>query len=372
MPGLVKKLVVVAAVEGLILRPPGHRNQRSLQIKYTTHEISLLPHSTLADSLSSAEFHGIVGTQPPMQVHERFTNSVTLIGLLTVAPVSYLIGIVSREQVAQVRGCPIYVITDVALIPLSSRSEAEKAINQAKESLKKSGQFGAPSQDSDTSDDDETHVEAGENENNDHASSVSSHSSTTKNPLAARPLGPARSTSSVAEDVIGKKGQYGRFAERWFSKKGWTTEKRRAQGMSVDGVEKLGIPSDQGTGLNDMQSKTLSAETTLDGGRSSDRTFDLEIPNQAGGHDMLGSPPANVTNTLIPKLLRTTRMLLGSRSFFFSYELDITRRVGTNNKDSETPLHKSVDPLVSHRFICICIGNVLRLVICSSTFGTDI
>ena len=271
-----------------------------------------------------------------------------LIGLLTVAPVSYLIGILSREQVAQVRGCPIYVITDVALIPLTSQSEAEKALNQAKESLKRSGQYGAPSPVSDTSDDDETHVEAGEHEDNDQALPFSSGSSTKEGHSAARPLGSARSTSSVTEDVIGKKGQYGRFAERWFSKKGWTTEKRRAQGMSADGVGMLGKSIDQGTGLIDLESKTPSAESMLDGGKGSDRTIDLEIPNPAGGNDMSGSPPANVVNTLIPKLLRTTRMLLGSRSFFFSYELDITRRVGTNDyKGSEVPLHKSVDPLVS-------------------------
>lgn len=74
MPGLVKKLVVVAAVEGLIIHSPGQRNQRSLQIKYTTHQLSSLPYLKLAESLSSAEFHGIVGSQILMQVNESYAN----------------------------------------------------------------------------------------------------------------------------------------------------------------------------------------------------------------------------------------------------------------------------------------------------------
>ena len=250
---------------------------------------------------------------------------------------------------AQVRGCPIYVITDVALIPLSSQSDAIKAIDQAKENLKKSGQHGAPSPDSDTSDDDETHAEASQHEHNDQASPVSSDSSTKEDPSTPHPVGSARSTSSVAEDVIGKKGQYGRFAERWFSKKGWTTENRRAQGMSIDAVEKPGTSSRQATALNEPQTKTPSPATTLDGAKRSDRTSGLEILAQAGESDVSGNPPANVTNTLLPKLLRTTRMLLGSRSFFFSYEIDITQRMGANeSQGSEIPFHKSVDPLVSH------------------------
>lgn len=348
MPGLPKKLVAVAAVEGLILHQSGQRNQRSLLIKYTTHELSTLPYSKLADSLSSAEFHGIVGRQLPVQVvREKSINHIAFAGLLSVHPVSYLVTILSREQVALVRGCPIYVITDVALIPLSSQSEARKAIIQAQASLKKSGQHGSPSPDSDTSDDDDVHVEAGQHEHEEQASPVRSGSSTKENPSAAHPLGPA-STSSVAEDVIGKRGQYGRFAERWFSKKGWTTEKRRTQGMSVDGVEKSEISSGQGKASNDPQSKPTSPATMLDGAESFDRTPDSEIPNLAVQSDTSGNSSANVTNTLLPKLLRTTRMLLGSRSFFYSYELDITRRLGTNDqKGSEIPLHKSVDSLVS-------------------------
>jgi len=42
-------------------------------------------------------------------------------------------------------------------------------------------------------------------------------------------------SSSIAEDVIGKKGVYGRFAERWFSKRGWQVDRNRLQGLSGKG-----------------------------------------------------------------------------------------------------------------------------------------
>ena len=291
-----------------------------------------------------------------------------LVGLLIVPPVSYLVAISQREQVAQVRGRLIYVVTDVALIPLSSQSDADKAINQAKDGITKLGQQGTPSPDIDISDDDETHDEAGQPEQCDQPFLLSSDSSTKEDPSAVRPSKSARGTS-VAEDVIERKGQYGRFAERWFSKKGWTTERRRTQGMSNDGVEKLETPNGQVLGQNDPQSKSPLVSTTLEGLENDDETQDLRIPNQALESDASGSLPVNVAN----KLLRTTRMLLASRSFFFSYELDITRRLGMNdNKISLMPLHKFADPLVSHLFISISIRLLYRLMIYPSTFGTNI
>ena len=248
------------------------------------------------------------------------------------------------------------------MIPLSSLSEAQKAINQAKESLKKSGQHRVSSPYSESSDNVEID-EAGQYVCDEQILLGSPGLSTKEGTPAARLSISARGTSSVAEDVIEKKGQYGRFAERWFSKKGW----RRAQGMSIEGVEKMVTSSGQVTGLNNPQSKPPLTATTLDGVESSDRTPDPEVPNQA-------SEGGNVTSTLLPKLLRTTRMLLESRSFFFSYELDITRRLGTNDgKGSLIPLYKSADPLVSIHS-SVSFSNVLSLtcMVFSSTSGTNI
>ena len=58
----------------------------------------------------------------------------------------------------------------------------------------------------------------------------------------------------------------------------------------------------------------------------------------------------SVASSLLPKLLRTTRILFGSSNFFFSYECDITRSpAALEQPPSSTPLHQSVDPLVSDR-----------------------
>ena len=70
MPNLVRKLVIVAAVDGLLLHPAAPKAQRpvpSLQIKYSTGEIKALePHQEqdLGNNTTSLEAHGIVGSQP--------------------------------------------------------------------------------------------------------------------------------------------------------------------------------------------------------------------------------------------------------------------------------------------------------------------
>jgi len=61
MPGLVKKLAVIADVEGLTLHPLGQRNRRTIQIQYATHAISSLGPSAYPNSFTSTEAHGIVG-----------------------------------------------------------------------------------------------------------------------------------------------------------------------------------------------------------------------------------------------------------------------------------------------------------------------
>ena len=267
-------------------------------------------------------------------------------GLLTVTPVSFLIAILRREQVAQIRGAPIFVITDIALIPLSSQKEAKKAIDQAKQGLKKRAEGHATSEeDSETSEGEEVHAENEGAEHDGQVSPESLGSSSKDDPSGSRPVGPDRSPSNVVEDVIGKQGQYGRFAERWFSRKGWTTDKRRTQGMST--AEEM---PQSANNIYALQSPgTGSAGEEVPGDRhSNDQTTKRDEQKVSEESHPPDTQNANVVNTLLPKLLRTTRMLLGSRSFFFSYELDITRRIGSQNaKISELPLHKSVDPLVS-------------------------
>lgn len=237
---------------------------------------------------------------------------------------------------------PVFAISEVALIPLSSQAEAKKAIDQANELLQRdSGQDSLNVGDSDTSDDEEIHAGVRSEEE----AGVSPTSSSSAN--ETRPLDSGRSNSNVAEDVIGKKGQYGRFAERWFSKKGWSTEKRRAQGMSTD---EAGISRSAGTQEDLVKSQARPEHPGSSPGKEETITQDPGVREvkQADivpefGH-VVSAP--NVTGTLLPKLLRTTRMLLESGSFFFCYDLDITRRIGTQGStSSQLPLYKLVDPM---------------------------
>lgn len=66
MPGLVRKLAIIAAVDGLILQPLSQRNQRAppaIRVDYQTHHITALEQEAKErnSSLASVEAHGIVG-----------------------------------------------------------------------------------------------------------------------------------------------------------------------------------------------------------------------------------------------------------------------------------------------------------------------
>ena len=263
--------------------------------------------------------------------------------------ISYLIAILRRQQVAQVCGKPIYVITSVAFIPLSSQLEAEKAIGQANGNLARQSEDDKAG-DSDSSDDEDHGV-------------IDAHSSplgdddltlpTTPEPVInSRPGTPQsahKRNTSIVEDVIEKKGQYGRFADKWFSKKGWTIERRRTLGMSTA----------------DPPKSESTHETRKDGAQPEDSASSEVKPSDEGVTlSSIGRRPEeegsgtvdNVAKSLLPKLVKTTKMMLGSRSFYFSYDYDVTRRLGDQDeRSSHIPLHRKVDPLV-----CYITTNVLR------------
>ena len=70
MPVLVRRLVIAAAADGLVVLPSGQRIQRitsGLQIAYSTHEItpcSFDDSQTHEKPTISIESYGIVGTLP--------------------------------------------------------------------------------------------------------------------------------------------------------------------------------------------------------------------------------------------------------------------------------------------------------------------
>ena len=250
-------------------------------------------------------------------------------GLFTVASLSYLILITKREQVAQIYGRPIYVISGVAIVPLSSQSEAKLAVESTRRNLTR----GADHLESDVSDN--------ESENDNHGTELGEHEVDPVTPSNENRDNPShvKPTESIAQDVISKKGAYGMFAARWFSKKGWSAERQKSQGMSSS--------SDLGE-ITSSKVEHPSVSVSTENGQESNEQQPLQNPASDGETT---SKTSSVAIALLPKLLRTTRLMLHSRSFYFSYDDDITRRLGTtSSKTSQVPLHKQVDPQV--RGIC--------------------
>ncbi|KAK0728398.1 SacI homology domain-containing protein [Lasiosphaeria miniovina] len=305
MPGLARKVVICAAVDGLILQPLGSKKeQRSLplvQIKYGDASISAIPTDAAPDSSkpnSSFEAFGIVG-------------------LVSVFHYNYLISITRRQQVAQIRGLPIYVVTEVALTPCSSQQDASDAI--AKTSVALSTRAADQATD-DSSSDDEAPPESGGND--EVGDDVPDPAAASQWSTKVSPNTTAR--SSIAEDVISRRGSYGRFAQRWFSRSGWAMDQKRIMGLSPEQAVVV-EPGPEGN-------KNKGAA------KSVPKSFPL--PSEAVG--------SQAGIGLLPKLLRATQILFGSsRTFYYSYDYDITRSLA-NVKVPATalvPLHSHADPL---------------------------
>ncbi|PFH59170.1 hypothetical protein XA68_12731 [Ophiocordyceps unilateralis] len=290
MPGIARKIVVCAAIDGLIVQPLSSKGQRAYQpvrVRYDDSSVSAVPRDQIPD------------TSEPEASFEAFG----VIGLITVSKLSYLVTIVRRQQVAQIRGCPIFVVTDVAVTPCTSQSDANESIRKTAKLLQtrspdsQSEATGSSDEDADSSDripDDEADSDAD----------------------VARP---DAKRSSVAEDVIRRRGSYGRFAQSWFSKSGWTMDQRRIMGMSVPSA----------TSAPPSAPDTPSGETPVVEAMPAE---DAAIPSPV--------------SALLPKLLHTIKVVFGSsRSFYFSYDADVTRSLAQDALlfRRDAPLHTQVD-----------------------------
>ncbi|KAI1380918.1 SacI homology domain-containing protein [Hypoxylon crocopeplum] len=307
MPSLARKLLICAAVDGLVIQPLATKGQRTsppVQVKYGDATVSSLPRDQSLD------------TSKPNSSFEAFG----IVGLFTVSRLSYLITITGRQQVAQVRGFPVYVVTDVALTPCTSRSEAESAIASTAAKLRR-----ASAEKFDDDSDSESEVDAPSILGGDDAEDPGALSDR-EIPGNRDALEGGGERSSIAEDVIRRRGSYGRFAQRWFSRKGWMMDQKRNLGMSGVGIDQAG--GSRGTAKNKNPDKELSKTVV---------------------QEKVDPPPAPTAGeSLMPKLLRFAHIWLGtSRSFFFSYDLDITKSVAARSATagiSTLPLHQASDP----------------------------
>lgn len=217
---------------------------------------------------------------------------------------TFLVTITRREQVAQVFGLPIYVVTQVAVTPCSSRSDAEESVQKTARLLQTKA-ANSVNDDAESSSDEDSEMP------------IATPDEEVDDEIIDKGNAPTDPKSSVAEDVIRRRGSYGRFAQRWFSRSGWTVDQRRTMGMS--------------NSPNSTPPLAPLASPT-------------PVVNLGTVHETDENPLAPAS-ALLPKLLRTIQVLFGaSHSFYFSYDLDITRSPsdGAAIANPNSPLHDQV------------------------------
>lgn len=239
--------------------------------------------------------------------------------MVSVASYSFLVSINQRQEVAHIQGRPIYAVTNVAIIPISSQEDASRAIIQARKETYQEEVIVEYSDEDDLSDNeaDRAEVEA---------------------EVGSVPVSPLRDTShvrglsvgSIAEDVIGKRVRFGPFAANWMSRKDLGLPRPGAleQDVSESPIEEAPSPLENPGSVKDGDVKEAVTDET-------------EAPSDDG------RPKSAQAVDLLPKLLRYTKLLFASHNFFFAYDYDLTRSLHTQEaRKDQLPLHKVVDPLV--------------------------
>jgi hypothetical protein len=239
--------------------------------------------------------------------------------------------------VALIKGKAIYKITDVALIPLASQTDAQRAITSAREHLLRHSKKQAnEEEDTDSSSEDDETLSATDSVV-DTAHETPSGDNTN--------IGTPERRTSVAEDVIHKKGMYGRFAQRWFSKRGWSSESRRLQGLSSQ--EDLAVVDKPKNVESTVPNEPYRKAPVTDDINNSNESLAPESTDPKSIPDALGGTKDSTTVALLPKILRTTKLYFGTGNFFFSYDYDISHSIAEQHSQSSLPLYLRCDPLVS-------------------------
>jgi hypothetical protein len=245
-------------------------------------------------------------------------NSSTT-GLLSIASSHFLIAITGREQVAQIFGKPVYVVTDIEFLPLGSQEAANKALT-ALASARKEHELGTDSElsdsDSEVPKDRSTEDAAGPHTDDE------------------QPLPRSASNTSIAHDVLAKRGNFGRFATQWFSRQGWASGRGSSSSDTPKRLSTTAEAKGEKVAEGDAVEATKAEETPEQ--VSTNIAPDVKQSSKASREEVAA---------MVPKILRSAKLILTSRSFFFSYEFDLTRRMGLLQGKAVPPVKKSLDPL---------------------------
>ena len=266
------------------------------------------------------------------------------------ASVSFLIAITRREQVAQIFGKPIYVVTDVVLVLLSSQSAAEKGIAAAVRQRETAADTDEDSSDTESAVEESDDVHSAEDAHEAPSPSDDVRTKSDKDDTTA--------TTNIAEDVFARRGPYGKFASQWLTKKGWSLPGMRASSRVLKAIPKPDLITNSASIQRPTTSSTTQ-ETNPNQIDSPALEHTLESKPSRQDEDVASPSEREYTLPLLPKLLRSTRLILSSRSFFFSYDFNITRHMGDPSTLPSKPLlHEDIDPLVhTHTPTCLYFGG---------------
>lgn len=229
---------------------------------------------------------------------------------------SYLIAITQREEVAQIVGNPVYLIADVALLPLTSQHEANEAIKSA---------LASTDVDSDVSDSEQSDSEDTASHQT-AATEVGSLPADDHQPLA----GEKDRGSSFAREVATGNVSFGRFATQWLSRQRWPVANTGEKPTQPEVDRQISHATQESSSKRDI--------TTTVHPEPESAANQREKPQQAIGVATVG---------LLPRILKTTKMIFTSRSYFFSYDLDLTRRFEKLGRLDQPLNIRNLDSLVS-------------------------
>ena len=230
------------------------------------------------------------------------------------------------------------MVTDVALVPLSSQGEAENGVIAAVRQRETTADVDEDSSDAES--------EVDESNDVDSACDMQEVPSPTDDVRTKLDEDNGTATTNIAKDVFARRGPYGRFASQWLTKKGWSLPGMRAPGKVAE-TEPESTRTANSTLMEEPPANTVKdaassppaqdpSSEQAPGSRSPGKNENRNSPSERGA-----------TIPLLPKLLRSTRLILSSRSFYFSYDFNITRRMGGHGMFHSKPLaHEDVDPLV--------------------------
>lgn len=228
---------------------------------------------------------------------------------------------------------------DVTLIPLTSQSEAQKAIDTAQKRLAKiAGSAVATDAEETDGGDDVDDASVGEES----ADAPGGTDATADPSQPESSPGVVRKGTSFAKDVIQNQEKgYGRFAQRWFSRNGSKGTVKQQQGLPDEGEKTAS------GGPTEMQTDGKQAVEVI----ASDRTDQSSMDGESKAAVEEASEKAAKGNKaaieyLAPRLVRTAQLYFSTSGFFFSYDHDLSGTLTQRNSmTSDVPLWKRFDTL---------------------------